>query len=254
MRSTTNFLLLAALTIFPSAVALAADTGTPVSGRYVVTLDRAALDDVDRRQIVFAALEIANDYDAKLVHVYGTALAGFAATMSAEQAEALARDWRVGSVEQDRVVTVAALRVEAPRALDRPAGVYATAPAEKLHAYVIDTGLRRSHPRLAGRVAEGYSAVLDVAGTFDCHGNGTRVAGLALDVAANLAADVTLHPVRVIGCDGRGLVSDLLAGVDWVTANHEKPALATLSLGGVSSRILDQAVGNSIAAGVVYVD
>ena len=44
----------------------------------------------------------------------------------------------------------------------------------------------------------------------------------------------------------------MIAGVDWVTQNHVKPAVANMSLGGGVSSALDQAVANSIAAGVSY--
>jgi subtilisin family serine protease len=40
--------------------------------------------------------------------------------------------------------------------------------------------------------------------------------------------------------------------VDWVTANHIKPAVANMSLGGSANAALDAAVEASIAAGVVY--
>ncbi len=44
-----------------------------------------------------------------------------------------------------------------------------------------------------------------------------------------------------------------IAGVDWVTAHHIKPAVANMSLGGSAHQAIDDAVKNSIAAGVTYV-
>ena len=46
----------------------------------------------------------------------------------------------------------------------------------------------------------------------------------------------------------------MIAGVDWVTGNHQagQPAVANMSLGGGKSAALEQAVGNSIADGVTY--
>jgi len=58
--------------------------------------------------------------------------------------------------------------------------------------------------------------------------------------------------VRVLNCSGSGSNSGVIAGVDWVTANHVKPAVANMSLGGGASSALDTAVQNSIAAGVSY--
>jgi PKD repeat protein len=56
----------------------------------------------------------------------------------------------------------------------------------------------------------------------------------------------------VLDCQGSGATSGVIAGVDWVTANHVKPAVANMSLGGGASSALDTAVSNSVAAGVTY--
>ena len=60
------------------------------------------------------------------------------------------------------------------------------------------------------------------------------------------------HAVRVLGCNGSGTTSGVIAGIDWVTANHVKPAVANMSLGGGASTALDDAVRRSILAGVTY--
>ena len=54
-------------------------------------------------------------------------------------------------------------------------------------------------------------------------------------------------------CNGSGLLSGVISGVDWVTSNHIAPAVANMSLGGSASTALDNAVQNSIASGVTYV-
>jgi subtilisin family serine protease len=56
----------------------------------------------------------------------------------------------------------------------------------------------------------------------------------------------------VLACNGSGSTSGVIAGVDWVTANHRSPAVANMSLGGGASTALDTAVRNSIASGVTY--
>jgi subtilisin family serine protease len=67
-----------------------------------------------------------------------------------------------------------------------------------------------------------------------------------------VAKGVRLHPVRVLGCNGSGSTSGVIAGIDWVTANRVRPAVANMSLGGPASAALDTAVNNSIDAGVVF--
>ena len=67
-----------------------------------------------------------------------------------------------------------------------------------------------------------------------------------------MAKGVALVAVRVLNCSGSGTNSGVIAGVDWVTAHHNSPAVANMSLGGSASSALDTAVRNSINSGVVY--
>jgi serine protease len=121
-----------------------------------------------------------------------------------------------------------------------------------VHAYIIDTGIRGSHSQFSGRMGNGHTTITDGNGTNDCNGHGTHVAGTVGGTTYGVAKGVTLHPVRVLGCNGSGSTSGVIAGVDWVTANHQSPAVANMSLGGGASTALDDAVRNSIASGVTY--
>ncbi|HUP48550.1 MAG TPA: S8 family serine peptidase, partial [Thermoanaerobaculia bacterium] len=58
--------------------------------------------------------------------------------------------------------------------------------------------------------------------------------------------------VKVLGCGGTGSTSGVIKGVDWVTANAKKPAVANMSLGGGASTALDDAVKKSADSGVFY--
>lgn len=63
---------------------------------------------------------------------------------------------------------------------------------------------------------------------------------------------MSLVAVRVLDCSGSGSTSGVAAGIDWVTANARKPAVANMSLSGGATSTLDAAVNNSINAGVTY--
>jgi subtilisin family serine protease len=67
-----------------------------------------------------------------------------------------------------------------------------------------------------------------------------------------VAPGVQLTGVKVLGCRGKGTVSGVIEGVDWVTANAEKPAIANMSLVGGASVALDYAAGKSAASGIFY--
>jgi subtilisin family serine protease len=109
--------------------------------------------------------------------------------------------------------------------------------------------LARQH---GGRVTNGYTAVADGNGTNDCNGHGTHVGATVGGAIYRVAKSVELHSVRVLGCNGSGSTSGVIAGVDWVRANHSTPAVANMSLGGGASTALDDAVRAAIASGVTF--
>jgi subtilisin family serine protease len=128
-----------------------------------------------------------------------------------------------------------------------------TGAIDNVNVYVIDTGIDTAHADL--RVV---SHVNFASGpNRDCHGHGTHVAGTvaARDNTSDVvgvAPGARLTGVKVLGCGGTGSTSGVIAGVDWVTANAAKPAVANMSLGGSASQALDDAVRRSATAGVFY--
>jgi len=122
-------------------------------------------------------------------------------------------------------------------------------------AYIIDTGVLSTHTEFGGRVLSGFSSVSDSIGTEDCNGHGTHVAGTVGGSNYGVAPGVAIVPVRVLDCSGSGSTSAVIAGIDWVVANHVAgtPAVANMSLGGGRSSALDIAVQSAVADGVVFV-
>ncbi len=246
------FFLIVALS---SVAALPAGAAGSDRGRFIVVL----------KDSVGTAAPVAADhaarFDADVHYVYEHALKGYAASVSEGALGALAADRRVASIERDREVNAFTTQTNATWGIDRidqrevqlSTTFTYTNTGVGVKAYIIDTGIRFGHGDFGGRAVSGYDAV-DGGTADDCNGHGTHVAGTVGGTTYGVAKSVTLVGVRVLNCDGSGTTSGVIAGVDWVTANHAagQPAVANMSLGGGASSSLDAAVKTSIADGVSY--
>ncbi len=121
--------------------------------------------------------------------------------------------------------------------------------------YVVDTGIDASHPEFGGRVAPGFDAINGSDGRTDCNSHGTHVAGTAGSATYGVAKAARMVPVRVLGCDGSGTYSGVIAGLDWIALNRAvgEKAVANMSLGGGASSSIDAAVASLVSSGVPVV-
>ncbi len=228
-----------------------------IRNKYIVVFEEHAVRDVRA-----ASAALANAHGGRVGFVYERAIKGFSVELPEAAARAIAQNPNVAYVEEDSEVHLGATQSGATWGLDRidqrslPLdGLYGyTASGLGVKAYIIDTGIRKTHSEFGGRAIDGYTAISDGNGSNDCNGHGTHVSGTVGGATYGVAKNVTLVAVRVLDCTGSGSNSGVIAGVDWVTSNHVAgaPATANMSLGGGLSSALDTAVRNSIADGVTY--
>ena len=231
-----------------------------------------------------AAADMARQYGLGIGHVYAHALNGFSATIPANRLEQVRNDPNVLSVVQDREVSIEAKPCSNPpcgggggggggsSSQTVPTGVMRI-NGEKSSTFsgdgkgsvnvdvaVIDTGVDLDHPDL--NVVGGYNCSTGKS-YDDGNGHGTHVAGTigALDNnfgVVGVAPGARIWAVRVLNNAGSGTWSDVICGVDWVTANASVIEAANMSLGGSGSEGtcndggLHEAICNAVAAGVTF--
>jgi subtilisin family serine protease len=251
----------------PEGVVLGTGSADAVTGRYIVVLKPGAAGTAgigaSAQALAASAQTLAASAQALagdgVERTYRT-LSGFTARLDARQARRLAADPSVALVEQDRIVRTEKTQKNPNWGLDRlderslplSATYTAATRASGVRAYVIDTGIRIGHREFGGRATYGYDFVGLDRTAADCNGHGTHVAATIGGATYGVVKGVRLVAVRVLDCDGIGYLSDSIAGVDWVTENAVRPAVANMSLGGGYSAALDYAVEQSIDSGVTY--
>ncbi len=257
--------VLSALGIASASAAELRTSTRPIEGRYIVVLKenvaRLSSERGSRPRTADIAREMVGTHRAKLLRSYEHALRGFVVEANDGALAKLLADPRVAYVEEDGMAYPNATQSGATWGIDRVdqanlplngAYIYDTT-ASNVHAYVIDSGVLDTHTEFSGRMGNGYTAIFDGRGTSDCNGHGTHVAGTLGGTTWGIAKGVTIHPVRVFGCSGGSAWSTIIAGIDWVTANHVKPAVANMSLGGSGNTSVDAATNTLINAGVTVV-
>lgn len=212
---------------------------------------------VDQR-VVERTQTIESRYNITAQQAYSQVINGFSAKLTDTQVAQLKADSSVMAIEEDKVISVSAQTIPwgistTHATLSSTLAGNGSGSVSGVNVYVIDTGIAThadlnlvKHINLSG---DAYN--------YDCHGHGTHVAGTIgakddTNFVVGMAPGVALTGVKVLTCSGSGSTSNVIKGVDWVTANAVKPAVANMSLGGSASAMLDTAVQKAVNSGVVF--
>lgn len=250
---------------------ISAEMRMKVKDSYIVTF----ADTMPAAEVEAYAKAMARDYGGKILHIYDTAVKGFAVKMPRARAMRMANDPMVMRMEDDGVAFISTHEVLSNKAkrgfgtLSHTSGSQTTpwgitrvgGPMDgsglNTYAWVIDTGIDLDHPDLNVNTAWSRSFVTGLSSPDDGNGHGTHVAGI---IAAKnnsfgvvgVAAGATLVAVRVLNSQGSGTFSDIIAGVNYVGQGSIPGDVANMSLGGPANSTLDNAVINVANLGVFF--
>jgi subtilisin family serine protease len=230
---------------------LGAGSGDAVAGQYIVSLKNNAW--VTEQGVRAAAESLAHAHQGEVKNVWQEALHGFAARLSASQAQRLAADPNVAWVQQEQPYRLEGTQTSPSVGthawgLDRldqrkqPLnGTYhfkgsASSAGAGVHVYILDSGINAGNTDFGGRVTLGPNYVTSEtpahSDSSDCDGHGTAVAGVAAGNAYGVAKGAQLVAVRVGACDG-SIESDvpIVNAINYVITQGIRPAVINLSLG-----------------------
>ncbi|KAJ4483794.1 peptidase S8/S53 domain-containing protein [Lentinula aciculospora] len=217
--------------------------------------------------------------DSGLQHVYEFGYAGYFHDDVIDQVRALPE---VEYVERDQVVRISdevLINPETARQKSAPWGLarishrkkltlgtftkydYVTYAGEGVDVYVIDTGVYVDHVEFNGRAHWGTTIPKNDVDE-DANGHGTHCAGTIASDAYGVAKNAEVYAVKVLGSNGSGSMSDVIAGVQWAAdaaskkaksgSSKHKGSVANMSLGGGKSPTLDSVVNKATEGGLHF--
>ncbi|KAJ6491648.1 peptidase S8/S53 domain-containing protein [Mycena vitilis] len=220
------------------------------------------------------------DGSFQIRHVYDK-INGYSGHFSPDAVDALRSLPEVEFIERDQIVRTQEVQNSAPwglaRVSHRPKLTFATfqkyefdpSGGEGVDVYVIDTGINIKHEELEGRASWGLT-VPENDVDEDGNGHGSHCAGTIASRKYGVAKAAKVIAVKVLGSNGSGSMSDVVAGVNFATTSaiekqkaadaevkatgktSHKGSVANMSLGGGKSPALDRAVNNAVDAGLHF--
>ncbi|KAG9086218.1 serine protease, partial [Ceratobasidium sp. 392] len=222
-----------------------------------------------------------------LTHVYDGDLKGYAGKFSDNTLDKIRALPEVDYVERDQVVyaitepATQSVQKGAPWGLARISHpgklgfstfnqyVYEEKGGEGVDVYVIDTGINYDHQEFEGRAHWGKTIPQNDVDE-DGNGHGTHCAGTIASRKYGVAKAANVYAVKVLGSNGSGSMSDVVAGVAYASKaaqdkaikaikeyratgkTSHKGSVANMSLGGGKSPSLDRAVNAAVKNGMHF--
>ena len=231
---------------------------TKINNQYICSFDRAMPGASVRNEAAKAAGRVLG----QVLHTYEHSIKGFAVRAAvlpngrSPVAEMRAANPKITGCEQDQVMKAFQVKASArpgsgggqeqvPYGITMVRGGTTDQSGSGKTAWVIDTGIDFDHPDLNVDASRSVSFV--GGNPDDKNGHGTHVSGTIGAKKDNkgvvgVAPGVRLVAVQVLGANGSGSNSGVIAGIDYVADHGAAGDVANMSLGGGFSQALNNAV------------
>ncbi|CAE6421033.1 unnamed protein product [Rhizoctonia solani] len=230
----------------PTVVPITKCAGPVKSNSYLVMLK----DNVSTESAWSKIVEVLLPSGSSITHDYRPLVSGLAVDI---QGNALTLLQHLSEIQLHRF-DISHAPVDHHVLVSRTDGADDLPKGEGVDVYGIDTGIFIEHNCFGGRA---YRGAVFVGGgnPGDENGHGTHTAATAVGVNYGMATKATIHEVKVLDANGSGAYSQVIAGVNWAylrSQEQKKPAVATMSLGGPTNAMLQEAVRSAIAGGLHF--
>jgi cerevisin len=200
-----------------------------------------------------------------IIHKFDQVLVGMAAKLDDETLEKVKNLPNVEKVEVDGIAKAFAVQRNAPWGLARIShrgrlnsknqGEYLhdTNAGQGINVYVLDSGINIHHRDFGGRAKWGANFIPG-SPNIDGHGHGTHCAGTVGSNTYGVAKKANLIAVKVLGHNGQGHWSSIIAGFNWAVQNSKgRNAVISVSIGGDRNWAVNQAVADAVNNGIFVV-
>ncbi|KDQ20193.1 hypothetical protein BOTBODRAFT_27606 [Botryobasidium botryosum FD-172 SS1] len=268
--------------VFTMAPVVETATAETIENSYIVVLkDGVTATDILASHASFHEEDPLFGEAGGLKHVYDGNIQGYAGQFTERTIAKIRSQPEVDYVEKDQTVWALENQNGAPWGLARISHrkklgfgtftkyLYDGVAGEGVDVYVIDTGIHIHHEEFQGRAKWGKTVPqndLDI----DGNGHGTHCAGTIASRKYGVAKAANVVAVKVLGTNGSGSMSDVIAGVAWAAeqsaknlakakaefastgVSHHRGSVGSMSLGGGKSPTLDRVVNRAVDNGMHF--
>ncbi|KAI4889057.1 hypothetical protein NFI96_014661 [Prochilodus magdalenae] len=239
-----------------------------VPGHYIVVLRSGTHENqVARTMRALRAKAARRGYLTEITRTYSGAVRGFLVKMSSDVLHTALKLPHVDYIEEDSTVFAQGLPWNLERIVQtkHESGKYAPPnDGARVGLYLMDTSVQTTHREIEGRVmVTDFSSVPEEDGVRvhrqanQCDSHGTHTAGVVSGRDSGVARGVSVNSVRVLNCQGKGTVSGVLAGLEYISASLQaqpmSPVIILLPFAGGFSRTLNTACREMVRSGAVLI-